>query len=231
MNSITAVPGRLAAFSLRLARISRTGARRCPEPQASAEKCGLLLVLLMSISTFSKAEDLLIDDFSSADGRSALGTSWQGFTDRVMGGRSDMQAGYQRDADQTYLKLQGQVRLENNGGFIQVRLPLSKDGSGMDARPWAGITVRVRGQPGPYYVHLRSADTRRPWQYYSARIDVTPEWQAQFIAFSSFEPQDLSRPLDLAELRSLGIVAYGEDFAAEIDVARIELRSADTPTR
>jgi len=50
----------------------------------------LVLILFASIGGVN-AEDrtiLLIDDFSREDGRSALGTEWRAFTDRVMGGVS-----------------------------------------------------------------------------------------------------------------------------------------------
>jgi len=170
----------------------------------------------------AETEPLLIDDFSQTDGRSQLGPQWQGFSDRVMGGLSEMEAGYRVDEPGPRLVLSGQVRLENNGGFIQMRLPLSGRGTGFDASAWRGVQLTVRGKPGPYYVHLRSRDTGRPWQYYRARIEVNPEWRTQVLAFDQFEPQALRRALDTSALTSLGIVAYGEAFDAEIEVARIE---------
>ena len=88
-------------------------------------------------------ETLLIDDFSDRNGRSALGTEWRGFTDRVMGGRSDMQVGYVDHPDGAALRIHGQVRLENNGGFIQARLPLSADGGNFNASPYSGVAISV----------------------------------------------------------------------------------------
>ncbi|HRP88362.1 MAG TPA: CIA30 family protein, partial [Gammaproteobacteria bacterium] len=81
---------------------------------------------------------LLLDDFHRDDGIAVLGTRWEGFTDRVMGGRSDMQVGY-RDTDVgRVLQMRGQVRLENRGGFIQARLPLATGGGSIDASEWQG---------------------------------------------------------------------------------------------
>ena len=164
---------------------------------------------------------MLIDDFS--DQRSALGTEWQGFTDRVMGGLSVMQAGYREVDGQTVLGMRGQVRLENNGGFIQTRLPLdARDGS-FDASGFAGIRISARAlKPGAYYLHLRTADTRRPWAYYRARLDLAEDWTTLAVPWSAFEPQRLDRPLDQSRLRSLAVVAYGEAFEADVEVARIE---------
>lgn len=184
----------------------------------------LLLGLLAGYALAgSEGVNMLIDDFSSRNGTSTIGTEWAGFTDRVMGGRSDMQVGYREHGDQAVLHLRGQVRLDNNGGFIQARLPLSASGGDFDASGYQGIALRVRGATGPYYLHLRTRHTWRPWQYYRAAIEVGPDWQDQFIPFSAFEGRSIQRELDLASLRTLGVVAYGEAFQAEIEVARIEL--------
>lgn len=168
-------------------------------------------------------ERMLIDDFASREGTAAIGTQWRGFTDRVMGGRSDMQVGYREYDSGPVLQMSGQVRLDNNGGFIQARLPFLPDGGDFDASGYRGLAVRVRGEPGPYYIHLRTRHTWRPWQYYRAAVEVGPQWQDQVIPFSAFEGRSIRRDLDLASLRTLGVVAYGEAFEADIEVARIEL--------
>jgi hypothetical protein len=119
------------------------------------------------------------------------------------------------------LCMRGTVRLDNNGGFIQARLPLAADGA-YDASRWDGIRFELRGVPGPYFVHLRTADTRQPWAYYRAPLPVQEDWQTVDIPFSAFRPQRLHSALDLTTLQTLGLVAYGEAFAAELEVARIE---------
>lgn len=186
-------------------------------------RAGLILATLGLLNPAIAGERVLIDDFSSRNGVAVIGTEWRGFTDRVMGGRSDMQVGYRDDGDQSVLQMRGQVRLDNNGGFIQARLPFHRNGSDFDASAFEGVAVRVRGAPGPYFIHLRTRHTWRPWQYYRAAIDVGPDWQDHFIPFSAFEPRAIRRELDVSSLRTLGVVAYGEVFDAEIEVARIEL--------
>ncbi|MBK5936830.1 CIA30 family protein [Halorhodospira halophila] len=168
----------------------------------------------------------LLDDFTAADGRAAIGTAWQGFTDRVMGGRSDMHAGIVETDRGPALRLSGQVRLENNGGFIQSRLPLAPSGERFDASAWAGFGVTVRGTPGPYYLHVRSADTRQPWQHYRAPLEVAEDWQEVVVPFTAFEPRGLQAALDPARLTSVAVVAYGEAFEARVEVARLELSAA-----
>jgi hypothetical protein len=169
--------------------------------------------------------DLLIDDFGRTDGLSNLGTRWEGLTDRVMGGRSDMQFGF-RDSDLgRVLFLEGQVRLENRGGFIQARLPLDPAGGNFDASDWDGFHIELRGRPGPYFLHLRTGQMWLPWQHYRAALDVAPDWQAVFVPFSAFEGRAILRSLDLRALRSVGVVAYGQAFEAEIEVARLQFAS------
>jgi hypothetical protein len=189
-----------------------------------------VLVALMAVLPLSglPSEDpagarLLIDDFQRDDGRSPLGTRWEGITDRVMGGRSDMEWGYQESESGVVLFLRGQVRLENRGGFIQARLPLDPAGGSFDASAWEGFYIKVRGAPGPYYLHLRTRKTWLPWQHYRASIDVRGAWQEQFVPFSAFEGRAIWRTLDVSALTSVGVVAYGEAFEAALEVARLEL--------
>jgi hypothetical protein len=170
--------------------------------------------------------NLLIDDFSRADGLSALGTAWGCFTDTVMGGRSS--GGAERIAIEggRALRLAGTVSLANNGGFIQVALALRPDGSALDASGFGGIRLRTRGAPGPYFLHLRTCDTIRPWQLYQAPLPVTNDWQTVTVPFGAFVPQRLDRALDLAQLLRLGIVAYGAAFAADVMVTDLQFIAA-----
>ena len=102
------------------------------------------------------ADELLIDDFTDRDGLSSFGTRWNGFTDRVMGGRSDMQAGVvetddgvrrNRRCSGPALRMRGSVRLDNNGGFIQVRLPLETGGETLDAADFAAWRWKSAARP------------------------------------------------------------------------------------
>lgn len=169
------------------------------------------------------ADELLLDDFTSRDGVSTFGTRWNGFTDRVMGGRSDMQSGVVETDDGLALRMRGSVRLDNNGGFIQVRLPLTVDGETLDGSGFDGIRLQVRGTPGPYYVHARTPDCRRPWQYYRAELPVTTEWREVFVPFSDFAGESIRGTPDFGNLSSIALAAFGEAFEAELEVRRVML--------
>lgn len=165
---------------------------------------------------------LLIDDFSR-DGVSALGTSWQTFTDRVMGGVSDGQAAFETLDGKRCLRLRGRVSLENQGGFVQTALSLAEGGGAFDGSAFKGIRLWARGNGHRYYIHLRTDDTRLPWQYYAAGFDAGPDWVSVDIPFSAFGPENLRPVLDTRKLRRLAIVAAKQAFAADVAVAKIEL--------
>lgn len=182
----------------------------------------MVTVALMTATTVGAEERvMLIDDFESP-GISAMGTQWQGFTDRVMGGRSTIQAGYRETEDGTVLSMRGEVSLENNGGFVQVRLPFAADGA-LDASGYSGVAVEARGEPGYYYVHLRTRQSRAPWQYYAAELPVSGDWQRIVIPFASFGGESIRRELDTSALVSIAVAGANHEFTADIDVRRVEL--------
>ena len=171
----------------------------------------------------AEPDRFLLDDFGRDDGCSAIGTRWRDFTDRVMGGRSDMQAGLVDTGKGKALRMSGRVRLDNNGGFIQVRLPLAQDDHAFDASRFDGIEITARGTPGAYYLHLRTPDSSRPWQYFRARLPVSAAWTTLTVPFGDFEGKSIPGRPDFSRLRSIAVVAYGEAFDAEIENARLAL--------
>jgi hypothetical protein len=166
---------------------------------------------------------MLIDDFSSTDLVSGLGTTWRGVSDQVMGGIS--QASIARDVldCRRCLRLSGDVRLENNGGFIQAALDLAAGGDTLDGSGYSGIRLTVRGNGESYAVHLRTPDAVRPWQSYRASFTAGPNWRTIDLRFVSFAPYRIEMPLDTTRLRRIGLVAIGRAFHAELAVAELAL--------
>ena len=162
----------------------------------------------------------LIDDFSGR--QSAIGTEWRMFTDRVMGGVSDATSGLETVEGRRCLRLRGKVSLENNGGFIQVALPLSLAGRPFDASEFKGVRVWVHGNGRTYHIHLRTAQTRLPWQYFNAGFEAGPGWRPIELPFARFEPENLRARLDIRGLERIAIVAIGEEFEADIAVSLLE---------
>lgn len=165
---------------------------------------------------------LLLDDFRT--GISSLGTRWEGFSDRVMGGISDLRLGIEGDAEGPYMALTGEVRLENRGGFIQARL-LLKEGrsSHYDGSKHQGIRLIARGAGDGYYIFLRTTSMVFPWAFYRAPVPVTEEWSEIRIPWSAFVKGDFGAafPLDVRKLRSLAVTAYKKAFRARLHVREI----------
>lgn len=170
---------------------------------------------------------LIIDDFSRPDGVTTLGTHWRGFSDRVMSGVSVATVGLEAVDGRRCARLTGDVRLDNNGGFVQMAVDLAPDlagvGNTLDGSRYAGVALLVRGNGETYGCHLRTPDALRPWQSYRASFTAPCAWHEVVLAFASFLPHRLSVPLDTRRLRRLGLVAIGRAFHADLAVARIAL--------
>lgn len=168
-----------------------------------------------------------IDDLSRDFPEAATGTRWQMLSDAVMGGVS---AGRMSPAvldGRPAIRLQGNVSLENNGGFLQIALDLAPDGAAVDASGFAGIAIEVAGNDEDYGLHLRTAELSRPWQSYRAGFTARRGWQEVRLPFSGFVPHRTEMPLDLHLLRRIGIVAIGRVFHADVAVGGLRFYGRD----
>lgn len=168
----------------------------------------------------SAAEILIIDDRSTGTLRASLGTEWRRVSDHVMGGVSQ---GWVTTAvldGEPCIQLRGDVRLDNNGGFIQAALDFSLDGT-VDLSAYRGIALRVRGNGERYNLHLRTADTRLPWQSYRQSFTAGAIWRDVDFPFTEFTAYRIRRRLDTSRLRRLGVVAIGRVFHADLCVAGV----------
>lgn len=181
-----------------------------------------VFVLLASIGPAgsqqgASPEPLLIDDFSGE--LSALGTVWEGFTDRVMGGVSDIDVRLEPEEGGTALHMSGRVSLENRGGFIQVRIFLRPDKGPFDAGAYRGIELRVRGRGDGYYMHLRTPRTVFPWAFYGQRIPVREDWSVIRLPFEEFRSENMiASVLNPRRLVTIGIAAAKQEFLADLYV-------------
>ncbi len=164
---------------------------------------------------------LLIDDFSS--GVSALGTQWEGFTDRVMGGKSTMSSGREFADGMPVMAMRGDVSLKNNGGFIQVRLMLNPEERAFDASRFTGLSLKVKGTGDSYYVFLRTTANRLPWSFFKAPLPVSRAWTEVFLPWSAFQKGDFGSlfGFDPRKIVSLAVVAYKKEFTADLYVAEV----------
>jgi len=166
-------------------------------------------------------QELLIDDFSSQDGISSLGTEWEMITDQVMGGRSTGTFSLEEIDGQTCLRLRGDVSPDRRAGFIQASLSLKQNGRPFDGTPYQGLRLIVRGNGETYYIHFKNHKTIMPWQHYEASFFADEEWQEVEIPFDQFSPQLFRKSFDPKRLKTVAVVAGKKDFKADIAVARI----------
>ena len=165
----------------------------------------------------------ILDHFKSAD-KSDFGTSWMAFSDGVMGGLSENSSTIQVNLNPPQLQLSGHVSLENNGGFIQMALPLLHSRYLFDAAHFKGVYLRTRSsnpQPSAYAIHLRTRELSMPWQHYRHPIAAQQDWQELFLPFADFEARSTNHSLTLSRLTRIGLVASGREFQANLSVSAI----------
>jgi len=130
-----------------------------------------------ALSTVNALEEpMLIFDFSQPDAVSA----WYSIGDRVMGGVS---SGRMHQGE-GFAVFEGEVSLENNGGFSSVR----SEPQPLDLSEHEGIALNVRGDGQRYKLGLK-IDGRFDGIVY--RAEITPaagEWATLRVPFEEFEP-------------------------------------------
>ena len=162
---------------------------------------------------------MVIDDLRYPHPLATNGAAWGLFTDRVMGGVSDGWLGRETVDRRPALRLRGDVRLENNGGFVQMALDIRPDGQPADLSGFSGVAVTVWGNGTAYGLHVKTADTVRPWQSYRHIFDAAPAWRTVRLPFGGLSPHRIDRPFDASAVRRLGLVAIGRAFTADLALA------------
>ena len=176
-----------------------------------------LLFLLINNQDESLGEPMIIDNLTSESNQ-----RWVFFTDRVMGGVSSGSLRLIEEEGDKFYKMTGDVSTKNNGGFIQFRADLRN--MNLSENNFKGLRLLVRGNGESYNIHIRTGRTFMPWQYYSVEFKTSKDWNEIIIPFNNFERSNFCQPKNFnsKDIATLGIVAYGKDYKADIDLAKIE---------
>lgn len=160
------------------------------------------------------AGDMMIEDFKVQPE-----TRWKFFADTVMGGVSSGQIRFFTEGDRKHAQMTGRVSIENNGGFIQMRMALPSP----PPEGTVGIRLVIRGNDQRYFVHLRTRGTILPWQYYQAGFEATNTWTEVRLPFADFKASGalLLKVPRADSLTSIGIVAFGRNHDADISVREV----------
>jgi hypothetical protein len=182
--------------------------------QQTVKYIGYGCLFVSGLFTAVTADPLMTEDFESQPQ-----SRWSYVSDQVMGGISQGQLVFKTEEGESYAHMTGQVSTENNGGFIQFRSSIPK-GTTASA---SGVTLKVRGNSQQYYIHLRSSGTLLPWQYYQASFQVTDQWQTIKIPLTAFAASGkwLRKQIKSSSIRSIGVVAFGRDHSADIQISQI----------
>lgn len=139
---------------------------------------------------------------------------WYVVTDQVMGGKSELEAGY----DDGVFSLNGYVTTVNSGGFV--RLAHRPKNIDKDVK---GIRFMAKGNSEIYEVHVTMQGLRMPpWAYHSSTFEVTTKWQIFEINFSDFEKKSgISRNLKPSNIRDISFAGYGREFNVDLKIKDI----------
>lgn len=179
-----------------------------------------MLLIFFGVPSTMLAGELIIDDRSSGDLKSSLGTEWRLITDTVMGGVSSGDLDMHRYNGRNCLRMRGDVSTENNGGFVQIALSLSENGE-FDASAYTGVELDISGNNERYNIHIRTSGLWFPWQSYRSSFIAGADWQTIRIPFSGLEAYKTTRNFRPGKLERIGLVGIGRNFHAELCLASI----------
>jgi hypothetical protein len=176
--------------------------------------------LLLGGKNLMADDYFIIDDRQSSNMTATLGSSWRLITDKVMGGLSSGNIAQDEIEGRACLRLYGNVRLENRGGFLQAALDIQQTAAS-DASGYQGLLLEVFGNDRDYNLHLRTDDVWLPWQSYRASFHASPRWRVIKLPFKDFNGYRIGAKLDLKRLKRIGLLAIGEKFSADLCIARL----------
>lgn len=145
--------------------------------------------------------------------------AWRAVNDGVMGGIS---SGRMAQVD-GLLRFEGDISLENNGGFASVRLAVEQDLSSTSA-----VRLQVRGDGRRYQFRIR-LDSGLDGIAWRAEFDTSGEWQTVVLPLAEFVPVFRGRlvagagPVVPANIAQVGfMLADRKPGAFALDIRSIE---------
>ena len=161
-----------------------------------------------------KAEELMLEKFDIQPEK-----RWEFFSDQVMGGVSTGKISFNKENKLNFINLTGIVSTQNNGGFIQARIKLAEPLT----KNIKGIVINAKGNNTTYYLHIRTAGTILPWQYYQISFEVKEEYKEYILQIKEFKKSGSFQPsmVNSKSISSVAVVAYGRDHKADIHVKEI----------
>lgn len=169
-----------------------------------------ITALILTIGAALAGDERILFDFA------AKSPDWFVVNDGVMGGVSSSTVKLENGV----LVFEGQVRLENNGGFASVR----SNASEQNLSEFVGVSLRVRGDGKMYALNLRTSSARGV-MYQSEFQTKAGEWTELRVPFSQLRPTRFGSTLKGFALETKRIESFGfiisnkraENFKLELD--------------
>jgi NADH dehydrogenase [ubiquinone] 1 alpha subcomplex assembly factor 1 len=174
----------------------------------------LLISLALTIGAALAGNERVLFDFS------AKTPDWFVVNDGVMGGVSNSTVKFENGV----LVFEGQVRLENNGGFASVR----SNSNEQNLSEYSGVIVKFRGDGKMYALNLRTSSARGVM--YQVEFQTTVgAWTELRVPFSQLRPTRFGNTLKGFALEKSRIESFGfiisnkraENFKLEVDWIKV----------
>ncbi len=185
----------------------------------------LISLLMISLTTHS----LHSQTIASFENANEL-RNWDVVNDSVMGGISTSR--FEQTSDGNLL-FQGNLSLENNGGFVSIRnRPRS-----FELQNVAGFNVKARGDGRTYFLDLRVNGQRTSGSFRAAFPTQSGQWTETFLPVSKFVRQSFGRPypdvpLDPRDINSLGFTLSDKKPGPfKLEVAYVKAASEPSPSK
>ena len=112
----------------------------------------------------------------------------------------------------------GRTRLDNNGGFVQMRFDIEPSCLRPDYR---GIFIELYGSAHDYNLHVKTNQLSRPWQSFRCSLAVEPQWTRFIVPYAQLQAHRTDAEFEPTKIRSIAVVAIGQAFAVDVCVRRL----------
>ncbi len=160
-------------------------------------------------------EEQLIDLYRADQEHSS---PWMVISDQVMGGVSSAQLQQDQRHHSNCSCLTGRTSLENNGGFVQMKLDIALGDLRAD---YQGLFIELYGNTHDYNLHVKSTQLNRPWQSFRCTLPVQPQWTRFIVPYQQLSAHRTDAELQPAKISSVAVVAIGQAFDVDVCVRRL----------
>ena len=147
----------------------------------------ILLISLILLSAM-KTDSTTIIDFNPSDEKEGHLKNWEVVGDNVMGGKS---SGTFQINEQGNGVFQGEVSLENNGGFSLLRHQLQQ----IKVRSQKKILLKIKGDGKRYQFRVKAKSSDR--YSYVTSFSTSGEWETKELSLSTMQAKYRGRQLDI----------------------------------